>query len=105
MNRFCFRLILFSGWQLTLIVLATFPVLILSGAILQYITFALGSESDAAYGKAGEIADEALSNIRTVNAFHAQSYLLNKFKIFIQDVYRAAVRKGISFRVVYCYCA
>ncbi|KAJ1500233.1 ATP-binding cassette, sub-B (MDR TAP), member 4, partial [Coelomomyces lativittatus] len=68
-----------KSWKLTLALLATIPLFGLSGGIVGKV-FAEGTtKSQAAYAKAGAIAQETLLNIRTVAAFGGQEKALSKF--------------------------
>ncbi|XP_031409758.1 phosphatidylcholine translocator ABCB4-like [Meleagris gallopavo] len=63
---------LVRGWKLTLVILAVSPVLGLSAAIWAKILTAFTDKEQAAYAKAGAVAEEVLGAVRTVIAFGGQ---------------------------------
>ena len=65
----CFGIGFFYSWELTLVILAVTPVLIIVGAILGKIMGGMTNLEQTAYAEAGAIAEEAFSSIRTVVAF------------------------------------
>ncbi|KAA0159934.1 hypothetical protein FNF31_04579 [Cafeteria roenbergensis] len=69
------------GWDLTLVVLAFIPLLVLPMMVLKTAKEVLERLSGDAYARAGAAASEAISNIRTVVAFNgagAESRRFNK---------------------------
>ena len=72
-----------SGWKLTLVLLACFPLLMVAGALVGK-AIASGIEgSQTAYAKAGAVAQESLANIRTVTAFNGQERAAKKFDAYL----------------------
>ena len=65
----------YHGWELTLVILAAMPVLMIATGIIAGSQTALSEKEAAAYGKAGCVAEEALSAIRTVVAFEGRPIL------------------------------
>ncbi|KAF0883310.1 ABCB5 protein, partial [Crocuta crocuta] len=63
---------LVKGWKLTLVTLSTSPLIIASAVLFSRIIISLSSKELNAYSKAGAVAEEVLSSIRTVVAFGAQ---------------------------------
>ncbi|KAI0240736.1 ATP-dependent translocase ABCB1, partial [Lamellibrachia satsuma] len=82
---------LVTNWRLTLAVLALLPLLTASiiGAVL--ITVKMTAEQGKAYEKAGSIAKEVISSIRTVAAFGGES----KDAIRYQECLLSARKTGI----------
>ncbi|CAG2064048.1 unnamed protein product, partial [Timema podura] len=58
-----------KGWELTLICLTSLPVTMFAMGLISWCTSRLAKKELDAYGKAGTIADEVLSSMRTVVAF------------------------------------
>ncbi|CAG0903799.1 unnamed protein product, partial [Cyprideis torosa] len=63
---------LIYGWELTLVILSVMPFLVLAFAIIAKVMSGFASQELGAYGKAGAVATEVLSSIRTVMAFRGQ---------------------------------
>lgn len=60
---------LVKGWELALICLISLPVTAISMTIVALLSSKFSKNELEAYGKAGSIAEEVLSSIRTVVAF------------------------------------
>jgi ATP-binding cassette, subfamily B (MDR/TAP), member 1 len=58
-----------SSWQLTLLVFACVPVMVVIMGFLKRFTTTFASRVAAAYAKAGDCASETVANIRTVLAY------------------------------------
>ncbi|KAH9082454.1 hypothetical protein Ae201684P_009779 [Aphanomyces euteiches] len=84
-----------SGWKLGLVVLAFTPVIALGTFIMMKSMSIAVRKSVQAYGKAGAIADEALSNIRTVHMFNAFPSTIAKYESALTDAEAAGVHKGL----------
>ncbi|CAK4623771.1 unnamed protein product [Aphanomyces euteiches] len=88
------RLVLARG-KLGLVVLAFTPVIALGTFIMMKSMSIAVRKSVQAYGKAGAIADEALSNIRTVHMFNAFPSTIAKYESALTDAEAAGVHKGL----------
>ncbi|RLN38445.1 hypothetical protein BBJ28_00002071 [Nothophytophthora sp. Chile5] len=49
-----------------------------------------------AYGQAGAIAQESLSNVRTVHMFNASSHFIGKYEKALDEATRAGIQKGFA---------
>ena len=70
----------FYSWELTLVILAVTPALIIVGAVFGKIMGGMTSEEQDAYAAAGGIAEEAFSSIRTVVAFCGEQETIDRYK-------------------------
>lgn len=61
------------GWELSLVILSVMPLLAIAGGVMAKAQSALTEKELAAYGKAGSVAEEVLSAIRTVVGFGGQA--------------------------------
>lgn len=68
----CIGLALFKGWELALISLSSLPVISITIGAIAVLSTKLSKNELEAYAKAGSIAEEVLSSIRTVTAFNGQ---------------------------------
>ena len=98
------------GWELALVLLAVSPLVAGSGYwMIKAITAATQVGVDA-YAEAGGIAQEALSNIRTVHVFNAMTSFALKYEAALAKTEAAGVKKGIAvgvgtggmFFVIFC---
>lgn len=54
------------GWKLTLVMMATIPLLALSGGLMAMVMQRTSGEGQEAYAKAGTTVEQVVSSIRTV---------------------------------------
>ena len=66
------------GWELALVIMAAMPVLVIAVSICARATAAFTEKELNIYGKAGAIAEEVLSAIRTVIAFGGEEREINR---------------------------
>ncbi|XP_028607313.2 ATP-dependent translocase ABCB1 isoform X1 [Podarcis muralis] len=98
-----------KGWKLTLVILAVSPVLGLSAAIWAKVLTAFTNKELAAYAKAGSVAEEVLSSIKTVMAFGGQKKEIERYHKNLEDAKRLGIKKavtanmsmGIAFLLIY----
>mmetsp|Transcript_9271 Transcript_9271/g.18897 ORF Transcript_9271/g.18897 Transcript_9271/m.18897 type:complete len:1302 (-) Transcript_9271:938-4843(-) len=82
------------SWKLTLVITAAIPLLMLSGAIFANVTASATTESQGAYARAGGVADEILSLIRTVTAFGGQTLASQRYYVELQEACRQGIRRA-----------
>ena len=80
------------SWQLSLVVLAVVPLVALAGAAMGRVISTYSQLGQEAYGKAGGVADEVLSSIRTVVAFGGEDRAAGLYR----DRLQAALITGIK---------
>ncbi|KAJ6843704.1 ABC transporter B family member 19-like [Iris pallida] len=66
-------------WRVALLILATFPLLVLANFAQQLSLKGFAGDTAKAHAKTSMIAGEGVSNIRTVAAFNAQAKILSLF--------------------------
>uniref|UniRef100_A0A7N6B0Q5 ATP-binding cassette, sub-family B (MDR/TAP), member 4 n=1 Tax=Anabas testudineus TaxID=64144 RepID=A0A7N6B0Q5_ANATE len=81
------------GWKLTLVILAVSPALAIS--VLTSFT----SKEQTAYAKAGAVAEEVLSAIRTVFAFSGQDREIKRYHKNLEDAKRMGIKKALSSNI------
>ncbi|TMW64333.1 hypothetical protein Poli38472_012955 [Pythium oligandrum] len=102
-----------KGWKLTLILLAFIPFIAVAGGMTMNFVARLTQESIEANGKAGAIAQESLSNIRTVHIFNAIDHFKAKYQSILGLSAKAGIKKetmmglglGVSYFGIYCLYA
>uniref|UniRef100_A0A3Q3EZW1 Bile salt export pump n=1 Tax=Labrus bergylta TaxID=56723 RepID=A0A3Q3EZW1_9LABR len=82
-----------KGWKLTLVIVAASPLIGL-GAGLMFVAKLTGMELQA-YAKAGAVADEVLSSIRTVAAFGGELKEVKRYDRNLISAQRLGIRKGL----------
>jgi ATP-binding cassette, subfamily B (MDR/TAP), member 1 len=81
-------------WELTLVLLAAFPLIGGAGAfMINAITSAVQGAGEN-YASAGSLASEALNNIRTVTALNAQPDIISRYRLFLIDAMHIGISKG-----------
>ncbi|NXR34260.1 MDR1 protein, partial [Zosterops hypoxanthus] len=83
------------GWKLTLVVMSVSPLLAASAAIWSSLLASLTAKELSAYAKAGAVAEEILSAIRTVVAFNGQQKALEKYDANLEMAKRVGMKKTI----------
>jgi ABC-type multidrug transport system fused ATPase/permease subunit len=90
-----------TGWELSLVVLATIPAMIICGALQAKILGGYGHKTRKAYEKSGKIASESISNIRTIVSLGREDYFESYFKSSLDAPYKIGVKRawtaGIGF--------
>ncbi|XP_076580220.1 bile salt export pump isoform X1 [Chaetodon auriga] len=84
-----------KGWKLTLIIIAASPLIgIGAGLMAMFVAKLTGMELQA-YAKAGAVADEVLSSIRTVAAFGGELKEVQRYDRNLVSAQRWGIRKGL----------
>ena len=86
---------LIKGWQLALILCALVPLLAFSGTLFVTALQKQAIMSSKAYVKAGALAEQALSAIRTVVSLGGEEKELNAYKAALNSVKRTVIKFGI----------
>ncbi|XP_030639390.1 ATP-dependent translocase ABCB1 [Chanos chanos] len=87
------------GWKLTLVILAVSPLLGISASIIAKVMTSFTSKEQTAYAKAGAVAEEVLSAIRTVFAFGGQKKEIERYHKNLEDAKNMGVRKAITVNI------
>ncbi|KAM6314849.1 LOW QUALITY PROTEIN: ATP-binding cassette sub-family B member 5 [Aegotheles albertisi] len=84
------------GWKLTLVILSVSPLLAASAAVWSTLLATLTAKELSAYAKAGAVAEEILTAIRTVVAFNGQQKALAKYDANLEMARSVGVKKSIT---------
>ncbi|XP_009077778.1 PREDICTED: multidrug resistance protein 1-like, partial [Acanthisitta chloris] len=87
------------GWKLTLVILSVSPLLAASAAVWSTLLASLTAKELTAYAKAGAVAEEILTAIRTVVAFNGQQKALAKYDANLETAKRVGVKKSITTNI------
>uniref|UniRef100_A0A452UCI9 Bile salt export pump n=1 Tax=Ursus maritimus TaxID=29073 RepID=A0A452UCI9_URSMA len=90
----------FFSWKLSLVIMCFFPFLALSGAIQTRMLTGFASQDKDALEIAGQITNEALSNIRTVAGIGKERQFIEAFEMELEKPFKTAFRKAN----VYGFC-
>ncbi|CAM8901165.1 unnamed protein product [Rhodiola kirilowii] len=93
-------------WQISLVTLSIVPLIAAAGGIYAYVTIGLLAEVRKSYVKAGEIAEEAIGNVRTVQAFTGEEAVLRSYGAALLKTYeygkKAGLAKGLGLGSMHC---
>ncbi|XP_077927076.1 bile salt export pump isoform X3 [Halichoerus grypus] len=96
----------FFSWKLSLVIMCFFPFLALSGAIQTRMLTGFASQDKEALEMAGQITNEALSNIRTVAGIGKERQFIEAFEVELEKPFKTAFRKanvyGLCFGFSQC---
>ncbi|XP_075422827.1 ATP-dependent translocase ABCB1-like isoform X2 [Ascaphus truei] len=87
------------GWKLTLVILSVSPLLGVAAAIWSKLLASFTTKELAAYAKAGAVAEEILTAIRTVVAFNGQQNASAKYDVNLEEAKKVGIKKTISTNV------
>lgn len=84
------------NWELGLVMLACVPFIGGSVAILSKLMSSSSQEGSDYYGKAGGVATEVLSGIRTVASLNSEEIELKRYATHLDGAYMAGIKEGIA---------
>ncbi|OWZ09528.1 Multidrug resistance protein ABC transporter [Phytophthora megakarya] len=85
-----------KGWELTLILMAVVPFVTVSGILAKRVIVAASTRSIHSYAQAGAVAQESLSNIRTVHMFNSVEHFVEKYKRALEGATLAGIKKEFA---------
>ncbi|XP_041116243.1 bile salt export pump-like [Polyodon spathula] len=83
------------GWKLTLVIIAASPLIGVGAAFMALFVAKLTGRELQAYAKAGTVADEVLSAIRTVSAFGGEKKEVERYDKNLVSAQSWGIRKGL----------
>ncbi|XP_053774731.1 bile salt export pump isoform X3 [Desmodus rotundus] len=90
-----FLLGFFQGWKLTLVIISVSPLIGIGAAIIGLSVSKFTDHELKAYAKAGSVADEVISSIRTVAAFGGEKREVERYEKNLVFAQHWGIRKGI----------
>ncbi|XP_016324334.1 bile salt export pump-like [Sinocyclocheilus anshuiensis] len=95
-----------GGWKLTLVVIAVSPLIGLAAGLMAMAVARLTGRELTAYAKAGAVADEVLSSIRTVAAFGGEHKETERYDRNLVVAQAWGIKKGAIIGVFqgYLWC-
>ncbi|KPJ08553.1 Multidrug resistance protein 2 [Papilio machaon] len=101
----CVVMALIKGWKLALLCLISFPITFIPVAMAGWISSRLSKKEAEATGKAGSIAEEVLTAVRTVYAFSGQDKEVKRYEKHLIKARDCNIKKalynGISMGALY----
>ncbi|CAL1411420.1 unnamed protein product [Linum trigynum] len=92
-------------WQLTLLTLAVVPLIAVAGGGYTIIMTTLSQKGEAAYAEAAKVAEEAISQIRTVYSFVGEDEAVNSYSKTLKKALKwgqkSGVTKGVGIGLTY----
>ncbi|XP_022083016.1 multidrug resistance protein 1A-like isoform X3 [Acanthaster planci] len=85
-----------KSWKLTLVILAISPLVILSAGIMTKVLQSFSQKELDSYAKAGAIAEEVLSSIRTVVAFGGQEKEVDRYSVRLSEAKNQGIKRNTA---------
>ncbi|PAA88248.1 hypothetical protein BOX15_Mlig002315g4 [Macrostomum lignano] len=101
----------FKSWRMTLVMMSLTPLLAIGGGLLGRLISSISSREQEAYAKAGAIAEETISCVKTVMAFCGQDDEEKRYAVELKKSMKEGIRKsiiigsGIGFVMLVLYSA
>ncbi|GMH15718.1 hypothetical protein Nepgr_017559 [Nepenthes gracilis] len=83
-------------WRLAVVSFPFVALLVIPGFLYSRILTGLATKLRNEYGKAGTIAEQAISSIRTVYSFVGESKIMSEFSASLQGSVRLGLRQGFA---------
>ncbi|XP_023344692.1 phosphatidylcholine translocator ABCB4 [Eurytemora carolleeae] len=98
-----------KGWELTLVLLSMIPLMGMASGFLTKAQASYAFKESSAYGQAGAVAEEVLSNIKTVLAFGGEAKEVDRYTQKLKPARKSGVVRsaftgvsgGITFVIMY----
>ncbi|KAH7355346.1 ATP-binding cassette, subfamily B, member 1 [Rhexocercosporidium sp. MPI-PUGE-AT-0058] len=88
-------------WKLALITMSVIPAIFVITAGVLAADAPVEARIMRIYSKGGSIAQEAISTIRTIHAFWAQSKLIAKYDKYLMDAHTEGKKKSIFYGILF----
>ncbi|OIW14039.1 hypothetical protein TanjilG_11384 [Lupinus angustifolius] len=85
-----------KGWQLTIVLLACIPCLVIVGGIMSMMMAKMSSRGQTAYAEAGNVVEQTLGAIRTVASFTGEKKAIDKYHNKLKVAYATTVQQGLA---------
>ncbi|XP_037379374.1 bile salt export pump isoform X2 [Talpa occidentalis] len=85
----------YRGWKLTLVIISVSPLIGFGAAVIGLSVSRFTDHELKAYAKAGSVADEVISSVRTVAAFGGEKKEVERYEKNLVFAQRWGIRKGI----------
>ncbi|KAG5524212.1 hypothetical protein RHGRI_031022 [Rhododendron griersonianum] len=93
-------------WQISLVTLSIVPLIAIAGGVYAFVATGLIASVRKSYVKAGEIAEEVIGNVRTVQAFAGEEKVVRSYRTALVNTYtygrKAGLAKGLGLGTMHC---
>lgn len=83
-------------WQISLVTLSIVPLIAIAGGLYAWVATGLIARVRKSYVKAGEIAEEVIGNVRTVQAFAGEERAVRSYKTALTNTYKYGKKGGLA---------
>ncbi|KAL0918191.1 hypothetical protein M5K25_010185 [Dendrobium thyrsiflorum] len=83
-------------WQISLVTLSIVPLIAVAGGIYVFVATGLIARVRKSYVKAGEIAEEVIGTVRTVQAFVGEEKAVKSYRAALQNTYKYGKKGGLA---------
>ncbi|ORY03698.1 multidrug resistance protein [Basidiobolus meristosporus CBS 931.73] len=83
------------GWKMSLVLISALPLLVLVSTMKAHFVAQRTASGQDAYARAGGVAEEVLSSIKTVHALGSQKREILRYNLKLGLVEKAGIRRGI----------
>ncbi|EOA39501.1 hypothetical protein CARUB_v10008108mg [Capsella rubella] len=85
-----------SVWQLTLLTLGVVPLIAVAGGGYAIVMSTISEKSEAAYADAGKVAEEVMSQVRTVYAFVREEKAIESYSNSLKKALKLSKKSGLA---------
>ncbi|KAF6998259.1 hypothetical protein CFC21_014393 [Triticum aestivum] len=85
-----------KGWLLSLVMLASIPPVVLTGAVVAKLLSKISSRCQASYSAAGNVVEQTIGAIKTVVSFNGEKQAITTYNKLIHKSYKTAVEEGLT---------
>ncbi|GFZ17136.1 P-glycoprotein 2 [Actinidia rufa] len=93
-------------WQISLVTLSIVPLIAIAGGVYAFVATGLIARVRKSYVNAGEIAEEVIGNVRTVQAFAGEERAVRSYRTALLSTYqygrKAGLAKGLGLGTLHC---
>lgn len=83
-------------WRLALVVLPFLPVLLIPGALYNRAVSSLAQKMQDSYNKAGALAEQSISSVRTVYSFVGEKTTVNSYADALDSTVKLGMQQGLA---------
>nr|QUF59435.1 ATP-binding cassette transporter Abcb1-2 [Brachionus angularis] len=84
------------GWKLTLVILSISPILFICAVIFTKLVDVLTKNELTSYAKAGTVAEEVITAIRTVFAFNGSKKEHERYEVKLEEARKTGIKKSLT---------
>ncbi|KAH0449278.1 hypothetical protein IEQ34_023078 [Dendrobium chrysotoxum] len=85
-----------SVWQLTLLTLAVVPLIVVAGGTYAVVMAGLAKKGESAYAEAGKVAEEVISQVRTVYSYVGEDKATAAYSRSLENALKLGRKSGLA---------